>query len=691
MPLSPHEMRLYAKNRDRKKTRDASDISPIPDCTNAKLRATCLSSLRKFCEVVFPKKFSIKWSKDHLEAIAIMEDVLRNGGNFAIAMPRGGGKTSLCIAAAIWAILTGLGRFVVLLGANESAVDQLMDDVKRTLDGNEILHNLFPLEVHGFWELEDEPRRCKGQHFEGIKTHVKWSDKLIKFPLVPGSSCSESVIAGRSITASNIRGTHVTLADGQTVIRPDIAIPDDVQTKESAKNPETCKKLDDIIEGDVGRMSGPNTSCTILFPCTVIESGDLAERKLDRKISPHFRGKKFQALYAFPKNLELWDEYWSIRCRCLQEDEPISIATKFYKDHRKEMEAGADVAWPERFYSKDGEISGLQHCMNLWYEKRAVFMAEYQQSPESEDSGEIKNLEEKDVTAKVIKIDRGVVPQWCSKMTSFADVQGKCLYWMVMAWSNDGSGHIVDYGTWPDQRRLYFSLKEVTTTLESYYGLKGQQEAALRKGLDDLEKYLLEREWKREDESVLRIDRHHVDARWGRMTNVVYEYCRRSEHPTIVSPTMGQSFTADDTPMDMYLPKPHEVMGDHWMITVGRTARAIPYVKVDSNYWKSYAAQRLLVPHGSPGCVSIFGGRDGRADHRMLAEHFTAEKATRHKKGNRTVDVWTEKTKGRDNHWFDCYYNNCTAASRSSISIEDTGPSHANLRKRADPPPRRSA
>jgi hypothetical protein len=38
-------------------------------------------------------------------------------------------------------------------------------------------------------------------------------------------------------------------------------------------------------------------------------------------------------------------------------------ATEFYREHREEMDAGAVVAWAERF-NKD-EISAVQNAMNL--------------------------------------------------------------------------------------------------------------------------------------------------------------------------------------------------------------------------------------------------------------------------------------------------------------------------------------
>ena len=47
----------------------------------------------------------------------------------------------------------------------------------------------------------------------------------------------------------------------------------------------------------------------------------------------------------------------------------------------------------------------------------------------------------------------------------FIDVQGKLLFHTVVAWEDDFTGHVVDYGTYPDQQRGYFTLREVQKTL----------------------------------------------------------------------------------------------------------------------------------------------------------------------------------------------------------------------------------
>ena len=50
--------------------------------------------MRKFCETYFPDIFYLGWSKDHFEVIERLETAIREGGLFALAMPRGTGKTT---------------------------------------------------------------------------------------------------------------------------------------------------------------------------------------------------------------------------------------------------------------------------------------------------------------------------------------------------------------------------------------------------------------------------------------------------------------------------------------------------------------------------------------------------------------------------------------------------------------------
>ena len=96
----------------------------------------------------------------------------------------------------------------------------------------------------------------------------------------------------------------------------------------------------------------------------------------------------------------------------------------------------------------------------------------------------------------------------------------------MVAWSEDFTGAVIDYGSWPDQHRRQFSLADANPTIQSTFpkaGFEGGLYAALTKLIDEY----LGREWEREDGAVLKIERALVDANWGQSTDIVYQFCRR--------------------------------------------------------------------------------------------------------------------------------------------------------------------
>ncbi len=69
----------------------------------------CERNFQLFCESYFPETYSLEWSPDHLKVIEKIETVVFSGGLFALAMPRGSGKSSLAETAAIWSMFTVTG------------------------------------------------------------------------------------------------------------------------------------------------------------------------------------------------------------------------------------------------------------------------------------------------------------------------------------------------------------------------------------------------------------------------------------------------------------------------------------------------------------------------------------------------------------------------------------------------------
>jgi len=103
-------------------------------------------------------------------------------------------------------------------------------------------------------------------------------------------------------------------------------------------------------------------------------------------------------------------------------------------------------------------------------------------------------------------------------------------------------------------------------------------------------------------------------------------------------------------------------------------------LEIDTNFWKSFARNRLITPLGdtSKGCVSLFKNRT----HRLLAEHFTAERFDRVEANGRTVEEWSLRPGGPDNHWWDCFVGNCVAASMLGAALPGSGgPKHKKKKR----------
>src|SRR6478609_4586484 len=136
------------QRRDSRET--ARQTKPIPKVSRswAAKRKKCANSLRDFCLIFLPEKFFLPFSPDHLRVIEKLERVAREGGTFALAMPRGSGKTELVKATALWSILYGYRKFVVIIGAKALHAQRIIGDMKKSLSNSDEIYAAFPEAVH---------------------------------------------------------------------------------------------------------------------------------------------------------------------------------------------------------------------------------------------------------------------------------------------------------------------------------------------------------------------------------------------------------------------------------------------------------------------------------------------------------------------------------------------------------------
>ncbi|MGA2499650.1 MAG: terminase gpA endonuclease subunit [Tepidisphaeraceae bacterium] len=665
----------YARHKERARNRSqqavlvGQDIGAIPPIKDVDRRARADDDFRFFCENYFPRLFTLAWSNDHLKVIAKIEQAVKHGGQFAMAMPRGSGKTTLCQVASLWALLTGRQQFVFLIGATAEYATAALDNLKRHLSENQLLLADYPEAVYPIHCLEGESRKCGGQRYYGGLTHIGWTADEIVLPTIPDSRCSGAIVRTAGIMGS-VRGAMYVRHDDSSV-RPTLVIIDDPQTDQSARSPSQVQERLSVVNGAILNLAGPDKRIAAVMPCTVIRTDDLADRILDRGKHPDWQGERTKLVYSFPTNQKLWDEYARIRGDSLRNDGDGHEATEFYRQNRAEMDAGAVVAWPARHNSN--ELSAIQHAINLKLRSESAFFAEYQNAPLPDTPPDAGLLTAAQIAEKTNGMERGVVPVGVSHVVAFIDVQGTLLYWMVVGWEENFTGYLLDYNSYPDQHRAYFTLKDAKRTLADVHTGAGL-EGTIYKGLEALTGTLLDRRWWRDDGTDVSIDKCLIDNGWGQSTDVVNQFCRQCGHGAIVMPSHGRFVGASSTPFGEFKPRLGERVGFHWTISSTKGSRPVRLVGIDTNFWKSFCHARLAVSMGDPGCLSLFQPRDG-FDHQMLSEHLTAEYRVPTQAYGRTVDEWKAKP-GVDNHMLDCLVGCAVAGSMQGAVLFGTESKH---------------
>jgi hypothetical protein len=143
--------------------------------------------------------------------------------------------------------------------------------------------------------------------------------------------------------------TISTVGFGGTVLsrRADEIIVDDLLNYENTRTPEQRKKVRDFFYEVLLPVLVPGGRLIVVG--TVWHPDDLLHELL---ADPTFDyRKKFQAIINDPPRKDLWDEWYAL----LQQgtEEGRAQADAFYQTHDAEMNAGAEVLWPELFPYKD--------------------------------------------------------------------------------------------------------------------------------------------------------------------------------------------------------------------------------------------------------------------------------------------------------------------------------------------------
>lgn len=666
---SAKQSAAYEKHKSRMRDKSAAEsarareIGDIPPPGNKKRHEACRRDFRLYCETYHSATFNLSWSPDHIKVIRKIEHSILDGGLFAVAMPRGSGKTSLCECAALWALLYGHRRFVVLVSADSEASAKSLKSLRIELETNDELFADFPSATLPLRRLDGIHQRRLMFQGRTLRQEITRTDLVLAD--VPGDSC-EGRVRCVGITSS-MRGMVAALGDGKR-IRPDMVIVDDPQTDESARSPSQVEARESIIHGTILGLAGPKTAIAAIAPVTVIRQDDLADRLLSTDLHPDWQGERCKMVYEWPSSEEakkLWEQYREIRLDSLRSGKGVSLATEFVRQNYDAMHAGAVVAWPDRF--RPDECSALQSAYNLRLRNEEAFLSEYQNDPKPDNLGVDAGATAADFAGKINGRERGVCPINVQHVTGMIDVQQDALYYAVVGWEPNFTGYVLDYGAYPEQGEQYFAYADLRVKLSKLNA--GGKESSIHAGLTNLTTDLLARQWRREDGAQLRIERLQIDANFE--SDTIYGFCAGSRHGQLLLPSHGKYVGARSAPFSEYKRRQGDLLGHNWRMPNVAGRRAVRYVLFDSNYWKSFVYSRFATPIGGGGSLSLWGHDPTR--HRMISEHLTAEYRTRTTGRGRECDEWQQRPGRPDNHLFDCVVGAAVAVSVSGVELGGVG------------------
>src|SRR5579864_528898 len=669
----------------RQRSQKGRDIGPIRDIANIERRESCRKSLRKFMETYNPEAFYLGWSKNQLREIARMEECIWAGALYAMADPRGDGKTTRCRMAVLYAIAYGFRHYPVLIGANDSKACDNLRSVKMYIRFLPKFAADFPEISQAAQALGGIANRASGQVCQGEATLIEWSSDRIVLPTVPPPAnwpkqwalrsdgmvpTSGTIVSAVGLTADGIRGTLTTTSTGAE-IRPDLVLLDDPQTRESARSPIQNVTRMQLVSADVLGMAGPGKSISAFMPCTVIYPGDFIDQILDRKQYPQWRGERTRLLESMPSNMEAWERYFDVFRECAQRDPPeYTEANEHYLEHREELDAGAIASWPER--KEPWEISAIQHAMHLYCTRgKSAFCSEYQNQPVIEqDLGDIRQLDEACLAAKLNQQPRGIVPRDCNRLTAFIDVQEEVLFWSVAAWTDRFGGSLLEYGAFPPQPRPLFTAGEPNPKLSAVFPHK-ELRVRIYNGLTETLKQILTRQWRQaEGGQAVPVSLCLIDS--GYETDTVHDLIARSVYRSLLRASKGKGVRAGDKPMNEYKKNQGDLMGWNWRVDAQTTAKG-KFISFDVNSWKSFVAEGLLAPAGSAASLYLPGA--AIAEHPLLTIHLLSEYRTPTFGRGRRVEEWRLRPGHRENqqnHWLDCWVGCAVGAAVSGLQFIST-------------------
>lgn len=668
------QSRKVAKKRPPPRTRDADaarklaeraaarDVE-IPAPSDVDLRARCLADPYVFVETCFPRVFFQPFTCGRRAMGDAIIHAARHGGDQAIAGPRGDGKTRLALFLALHLELCGQVTFPLIVSKSGRRAARELKNLKDAIRDSDEFAALFPEVALPIRALGGWASRARQQTVGGVFTHLEWSADAIVLPTVATATLQS--LGWPAGTDSTARGQITASLGVEGAIRgysirnerPDLAIIDDIDDRESANSETLTDDRCHIIEEDIGGLAGPDRTIARVMLCTLLNHTCIAAMYTDRSKKPSWKGQRHKLLEVLPTREDLWLEYVALRQNRAETDPDARAAHQFYAARQSDMDAGAIVSNPYRFDARpmaDGspaQLSALQACYDLIADRGQVtFDTEYQNDPPVAAGPIESGITPHRVQRQLNGLDRLALPQGAVLVTCGIDVRKTALHWTAVAWQEDASGHVIAYG--------------VHETVGAIYGSDQGLDLILRRACLGLLEELRA--------TLPRVpDLTLIDAGWR--TDAVYAAC--AEAGLGVLPVKGFGKSSGCTAANFYdiqRRSQDKRPGDGWFLS---RQGSLWLVCADTDRWKSWLHDRWMTAPDNPGCMYLYGtpGQPGgrlSADekaHHSFAHHLTNEVEVEELTKGKLVR--RRKAKSENTHWLDAAYYACVAANIKGVRL----------------------
>lgn len=629
--MSSDKMKQNERDADMIRKRNARNKAAeviIPKPADQLRRDACLSDPERFLRTYGHRTFYNPFVQHHRAMIRAIWERSKTGGDKAIAAPRGDGKTQIAVWMLIAIMLACHVRFPVLIAATSRAAQKLFKQIQKTFVTNELLIADFPEVCRPALELDGAPQRAAKQHVLGKKTNIIWTQNEIGFPHVDGSPYGNRFLTFFGLDSA-IRGVNF------NGVRPDFALIDDPETHEVAKSELQHHSVEEMIDGDIALLAGPDKQMTRVVLTTIQNRRCYSYRVTDRKLKPAFEGERYGMLEQWPTRTDMWQQYIAIRQKAQAEgDKDAAAATRFYATNQEVMKEGAVLTNPFRFVSAVNsfgspiELDALQAFFNKISDLgMSRVNAELQNDPDTEEVPETLGLTAGKVAGRLSGLEQNELPKADVGIFVGMDIGKYFSHWAKIAVHGNAVSHVIDYGI--------METPGMTTDVNP----QAVQVALLKSLLD----------WRSDIVAQNPPMFCLIDS--GDYTDAIYEFVRQ---------VGGSPFAASKGyAASRYFPGtsgPTRRVFDNSYAGLLQEEKIWLY-HVNTEHWKQQVQERFSVStfneqnQMNDGSLSLFVSQDPKK-HLSFSHHITAEERREtFVEGKGLIRKWVQTNK--NNHWLD--------------------------------------